>query len=159
MRFGVSIVTTVRVCGSCSGMIECQLSRAHTWPCCFVGMAAVSIAPSPPHFENQFVEQVWEAFKPYALTLRDIIMHNIQPSQEPPDPSGSSPSTPLKLPSIQTRRAACTHLTMGRLNGKYECMICHKPSELGWVYSCTQDDEQCTLRKFCPLALLPEESH
>lgn len=154
-------MTTVRVCGSCFGMIECQLSQAHTWPCCLAFlkfMASVSLASSP-RFESRFVEQVWEAFKPYVLTLRDIFMDNIQPSQEPPDPSGSSPLTPLKLPPIQTRRAACTHLTMGRLNGPYECMICHKPSKLGWVYSCTQDDEQCTLRKFCPLFLLAEESH
>lgn len=144
-------------------MVESQLSWAHTCACCFPSLSqnqpqqfhgcVVSSSPSPPYLENQFVEHIWGAFKPYALTGRDMIVQNTQPPQESPDPSGSSPLTPLKLPSIQTRRAACTHLTMVRLNGMHECMICHKPSELGWVYSCTQDDEQCTLRNFCPLHL------
>ncbi|MCJ1266214.1 hypothetical protein MMC22_006097 [Lobaria immixta] len=50
---------------------------------------------------------------------------------------------PLILPSIQTRRAACTHLTMERLYGPYTCSVCQRPSHfLGWLYSCTQDDHQ-----------------
>lgn len=50
---------------------------------------------------------------------------------------------PLVLPSIQTRRVACTHLTMGRLYGPYTCSVCQRPSQLlGWLYSCTQDDDQ-----------------
>lgn len=48
---------------------------------------------------------------------------------------------PLILPSIQTRRAACTHLTMERLYGPYTCSVCQRPSQLfGWLYECTQDD-------------------
>ncbi len=138
-------------------LVKKQQNWAHTWPYYGLGfswsnskklMDALSNAISPPNLKDQFVDYIWGALKPYALTLRDIIMHSNQPLQEPPDLSGGSPSTPLRLPSIQTRRAACTHLTMGRLNGMYECMICHKPSELGWVYSCTQDDEQCPLRNF-----------
>ena len=49
----------------------------------------------------------------------------------------------LSLPSIQTRRAACTHLTMERLYGPYSCSVCQRPSRLfGWLYSCTQDDRR-----------------
>ncbi|KAL8711931.1 MAG: hypothetical protein Q9225_007021, partial [Loekoesia sp. 1 TL-2023] len=56
-----------------------------------------------------------------------------------PSTDGSSTASPL-IPSVQNRRAACTHLTMERLYGDYECMVCHRPSAWGWVYSCTQDD-------------------
>ena len=106
-------------------------------------MAATSNSPHSTDREDQFIGHVWAAFKPYVLMLRDAIMPNTQPSQESPDLVSASPSIPLKLPPIQARRAACTHLTMIRLNGTQECMICHRPSDLGWVYSCTQDDEQC----------------
>ena len=47
-----------------------------------------------------------------------------------------------KIPSLATRRTACTHLTMERLYGDYQCSVCHRPSQLGWVYLCTQDDVQ-----------------
>ncbi|KAL9035948.1 MAG: hypothetical protein Q9214_006353, partial [Letrouitia sp. 1 TL-2023] len=30
---------------------------------------------------------------------------------------------------------------MERLYGDYECMVCHRPSTWGWIYSCTQDDK------------------
>ncbi|KAK3166664.1 hypothetical protein OEA41_009789 [Lepraria neglecta] len=30
---------------------------------------------------------------------------------------------------------------MERLYGLYKCHICHRPSDSGWVYSCTQDDK------------------
>lgn len=59
---------------------------------------------------------------------------------------GLVPNT-LILPSIQTRRAACTHLTMERLYGPYTCSVCQRPSRLfGWLYSCTQDDRQSVYR-------------
>ncbi len=122
-------------------------------------MAAVSVPSLPLDIEDQFVEHVWEAFKPYALMLRNMIMQDTQASEEPSAPSDGSSTIPLKLPPIQTRRAACTHLTMVLLYGKHECMICHRPSDLGWVYSCTQDDERCPLGNFHPPNLffqLPE---
>lgn len=31
---------------------------------------------------------------------------------------------------------------MERLYGDWECIVCHRPSRWGWVYSCTQDDQQ-----------------
>lgn len=53
-------------------------------------------------------------------------------------------STPLlvALPSLQTRRAACTHLTVARAYGPHCCSICHRPSRFGWLYQCTQDEQQ-----------------
>lgn len=53
-------------------------------------------------------------------------------------------STPLSvaLPSLQTRRAACTHLTVARVYGPDCCSICHRPSRFGWLYQCTQDEQQ-----------------
>lgn len=53
-------------------------------------------------------------------------------------------STPLSvaLPSLQTRRAACTHLTVARVYGPHCCSICHRPSRFGWLYQCTQDEKQ-----------------
>lgn len=53
-------------------------------------------------------------------------------------------STPLSvaLPSLQTRRAACTHLTVARAYGPHCCSICHRPSRFGWLYQCTQDEQQ-----------------
>ena len=104
----------------------------------------------PLDLEAQFVEYVWGVFKPYALMLRDAIMQNIQPPQENQTPPSNSSSVALELPSMQARRAACTHLTMVRLNGTHACMVCHRPSDLGWVYSCTQDDEQSPSCKYDP---------
>ena len=115
-------------------------------------MAAASNTSHPLHVENQLVEYVWGALKPYALMLRDAIMQNTQPSLEIPAPIGISPSIPLKLPPVQARRVACTHLTMIRLNGTHDCAVCHRPSGLGWVYSCTQDDEQSPSCNTTPLS-------
>lgn len=53
-------------------------------------------------------------------------------------------SMPLSvaLPTLQTRRAACTHLTVARVYGPHCCSICHRPSRFGWLYQCTQDEQQ-----------------
>lgn len=48
----------------------------------------------------------------------------------------------VALPSLQTRRAACTHLTVARAYGPHCCSICHRPSRFGWLYQCTQDEQQ-----------------
>lgn len=47
-----------------------------------------------------------------------------------------------KIPSLATRRASCTHVTMERLYGDHLCNVCHEPSRLGWVYCCIQDDDE-----------------
>ncbi|KAL8799643.1 MAG: hypothetical protein Q9182_005745 [Xanthomendoza sp. 2 TL-2023] len=31
---------------------------------------------------------------------------------------------------------------MERLYGDWECMVCHRPSRWGWVYTCTQDEQE-----------------
>ena len=48
-------------------------------------------------------------------------------------------SLPSKLPSTPTRRGACTHMTLKRLYGTYQCTHCNRQSPFGWVYRCTQD--------------------
>ncbi|KAL8727225.1 MAG: hypothetical protein Q9166_006189 [cf. Caloplaca sp. 2 TL-2023] len=81
------------------------------------------------------------AFRLSAVTLRDVIMSQSNLTASPvPSTDGSSTPSPV-IPSVQTRRAACTHLTMERLYGDFDCNVCHRPSRWGWVYSCTQDEE------------------
>lgn len=53
-----------------------------------------------------------------------------------------STSLSVAMPSLQTRRAACTHLTVTRVYGPHICSICHRPSRFGWLYQCTQDEQQ-----------------
>lgn len=86
------------------------------------------------------IDALWGAVRPFAISLRDVIMlHSPSPI---PSTDGSSAVSPVMIPSVQNRRAACTHLTMERLYGDYECMVCHRPSAWGWVYSCAQDDSE-----------------
>ncbi|KAL8646796.1 MAG: hypothetical protein Q9210_005925 [Variospora velana] len=83
-------------------------------------------------------DALWGAMRPFAISLRDVIMlHSPSPI---PSTDGTSAASPVIIPSVQNRRAACTHLTMERLYGDYECMVCHRPSAWGWLYSCSQDD-------------------
>ncbi|KAI4138758.1 MAG: hypothetical protein L6R39_006627 [Caloplaca ligustica] len=84
------------------------------------------------------IDALWGAVRPFAVSLRDVIMLHSPPSI--PSIDGTSAASPVIIPSVQNRRAACTHLTMERLYGDYECMVCHRPSVWGWLYSCTQDD-------------------
>ncbi|KAL8688958.1 MAG: hypothetical protein Q9224_004758, partial [Gallowayella concinna] len=88
------------------------------------------------------VDAVWGAVRMSVLTLRDVIMaqSNSTPSSIPSNDGSSTPS-PV-IPSVQSRRVACTHLTMERLYGDWECMVCHRPSRWGWVYACTQDEQE-----------------
>ena len=46
------------------------------------------------------------------------------------------------LPSMPSRRAACTHLTVLRLYGEFRCAHCNRTSRMGWVYKCSQDDHE-----------------
>ncbi|KAL8661333.1 MAG: hypothetical protein Q9202_005698 [Teloschistes flavicans] len=88
------------------------------------------------------IDALWGAFRPLAISLRDVIMFNSTaiPSASPaPATNASSTPSPV-IPPIHTRRAACTHLTMKRLYGQYVCLICRQPSSWGWVYCCTQDE-------------------
>lgn len=66
-----------------------------------------------------------------------------------PFSSGLTPAPiQAKVASLATRRAACTHLTMDRLYGNFRCNVCHRASELGWVYTCIQDGEADTIDAF-----------
>ena len=45
----------------------------------------------------------------------------------------------IKIPTLVTRRAACTHITMERRYGLHQCDVCRLSAQIGWVYVCTQD--------------------
>ncbi|KAL9119963.1 MAG: hypothetical protein Q9187_003482 [Circinaria calcarea] len=77
------------------------------------------------------LELLWGVMAEVTTTLRDLIMQ-----------ISSETSTTQKLPSIQTRRAACTHMILTRFYGAHKCSHCNRPSWLGWVYRCVQDDER-----------------
>lgn len=85
------------------------------------------------------------AIKPQAL----IWIHSIMADPLPATPE-SSKLNPLILPSIYSRRAACTHLFMERLYGLDDCSVCQKPSPLGWVYTCIQNEESHSFSKKIP---------
>lgn len=61
--------------------------------------------------------------------------------------AGSAPSNPPPLPArststLQSRQAACTHVTMTRVydnDGHNVCQICLRHPKTGWLYRCTQD--------------------
>ena len=95
------------------------------------------------------LEALLRGMTPYAVKVRDFIMQNQGTRTLPPSPSHSpegelqnSESTQkIKLPSLSTRRAACTHVTMERLHGGFKCHNCDKVSYFDWVYSCIQDEK------------------
>ena len=95
------------------------------------------------------LEALLRGMTPYAVKLRDLIMQNQGTRTLPPSPSHSpegelqnSESTQkIKIPSLSTRRAACTHVTMERLYGGFKCHNCDKVSHFDWVYSCIQDEK------------------
>ena len=101
--------------------------------------------------DDEFVslEALLRGMTPYAVKLRDLIMQNQATPTLPPPPSHSpegelqsSESTQkIKIPSLNTRRAACTHVNMERLYGGFKCYNCDKVSHFDWVYSCTQDEK------------------
>ena len=99
--------------------------------------------------DDEFVETLLRGMTPYAVKLRDLIMQNQATRTLPPPPSHSpegelqtSESTQkIKIPSLNTRRAACTHVNMERLYGGFKCHNCDKVSHFDWVYSCTQDEK------------------
>lgn len=103
--------------------------------------------------DDQFValEAFLRGMTPYAVKLRDFIMQNQSTRTLPPSPShshspegesqNSGSTQKIKLPSLSTRRAACTHVTMERLHGGFKCHNCDKVSHFEWVYSCIQDEK------------------
>ena len=55
----------------------------------------------------------------------------------------SALSSAAAMKVSQTRRMACTHLTMGRYYGEQRCPICRRDPDLGYTYLCTQDESEC----------------
>ncbi|KAL8954990.1 MAG: hypothetical protein Q9183_006840, partial [Haloplaca sp. 2 TL-2023] len=99
----------------------------------------MSHASTPSFSLDASVDALWDAFRPIAVTLRDVIMSQSASSTTSMPQADGTASPPPVIPTLQNRRAACTHLTMERLYGDYECMACHRTSSWGWVYVCTQD--------------------
>ncbi|KAI4183833.1 MAG: hypothetical protein L6R41_005156 [Letrouitia leprolyta] len=97
--------------------------------------------PASPGIDGS-LDSFWGSVRPFAVSLRDVIMSHASFAPSPiSSTDGTASASPL-IPSVQNRRAACTHLTMERLYGDYDCMVCHRPSAWGWVYSCSQDDSE-----------------
>lgn len=59
-----------------------------------------------------------------------------------------SSATTMKV--SQTRRMACTHLTMGRYYGELRCPICRRDPDFGYTYLCTQDESECVPNECLP---------
>ena len=80
----------------------------------------------------------------FAHTIDRLLMPKESSMIPPRNINTIQPASAMKtkVPSMATRRAACTHLTMERLYGNYHCDVCHRQSQFGWVYLCTQDDLQ-----------------
>ncbi|KAL8896913.1 MAG: hypothetical protein Q9207_007482 [Kuettlingeria erythrocarpa] len=98
------------------------------------------------------IDALWGAVRPFAVSLRDVIMLH---SHSPISSFDGSSAAPPIIPSVQSRRAACTHLNMERLYGDYECMVCHRPSAWEWLYSCSQDDSDDELTAGKDHTILP----
>lgn len=89
--------------------------------------------------EYDFILDFLNSLRPSAIRVQRTIMSNnftptslLSPLQDT--------TFKARVPSVATRRAACTHLTMERLYGDYTCNICLRYPSLGWVYCCTQDE-------------------
>lgn len=86
--------------------------------------------------EYDFILDFLNSLKPTAIRLQGTVM----PNSFTPTPPLQDTTPKARVPSVATRRAACTHLTMERLYGDYTCNICLRYPNLGWVYCCTQDE-------------------
>jgi hypothetical protein len=104
--------------------------------------------PSPQIPDNELIYDLWDGLKPFATRLRDLIMPtatpDLSPMLAPTIPQATDPTPQYAVPHLATRKAACTHLTMERLYGDFQCSLCHRFPDFGWVYSCVQDDEPHT---------------
>ena len=90
-----------------------------------------TVLPIALGLSNEAFDAMLDTVKHYSALARNVITH-----------SNSLPTTPPRVSPIQQRRMACTHLTMKRQYGDYSCMICRKIPDIGWIYICTQDEEE-----------------
>lgn len=106
-----------------------------------VFMATTRNPPNSQTYLDDFlIEAIGNFIRRSVVRLRNIVMQTISTSSEPLQSPLIEPQS--KMPSLAVRRAACTHLTMERLQGDYHCDVCNRPSELGSVYLCIQDRKQ-----------------
>ncbi|KAI9698801.1 MAG: hypothetical protein M1836_003911 [Candelina mexicana] len=80
-------------------------------------------------FDNESLELFWNALKPAAQRLLNIMS---------PSPATPPRARPPGM-SASRRSAVCTHTTMTRIYGTYKCNVCNQSPNIGWVYVCTQD--------------------
>lgn len=101
-------------------------------------MAPAPSGQRPYTFEEDPVEVIWEAVVPMLRSTWNTIMPMYPIST--PSPVPPPKAAPFTAPGIlSSRRAACSHLTMTRLYGNYECLNCNHTSDFGFVYRCSQD--------------------
>ncbi|KXT10061.1 hypothetical protein AC579_9683 [Pseudocercospora musae] len=78
-----------------------------------------------------------------------------------PAPARATPSPSLRM-SRYARRPQCTHMMMNRVHGQdLICGMCGRPSDLGWVYQCEQDDripQHAPLPDIDATPLIPDSS-
>ena len=103
------------------------------------GSPPMATAQSTSNSLHGSTDAVWGFIRPFAVSLRDVMAHAVSLPSPMPLPEGAASASPA-IPSAQSRRAACTHITMDRLYGSFECTVCHRPSRWGWLYACAQDD-------------------
>ncbi|MCJ1303598.1 hypothetical protein MMC08_006408 [Hypocenomyce scalaris] len=102
-------------------------------------MAPPTPEQRPNRLEEDQIEVIWEALVPIFRSAWNTVMP-MYPISKPSSMSPPQTTAPLSGPGIQSsRRAACTHITMTRLYGDHKCLNCHRTSEFGWVYRCSQD--------------------
>lgn len=86
-----------------------------------------------------------ESDHPTALSLPLL-----PPATRPESKTASS----FRPASITARRAACTHIFMERLYGEHRCTICQRPSPMGWVYCCVQDEQNLSIKEESPTGIV-----
>ncbi|KXT07250.1 hypothetical protein AC578_2343 [Pseudocercospora eumusae] len=68
------------------------------------------------------------------------LMSALPRAQVLPAPTRVTPSPSFRM-SRYARRPQCTHMMMNRVHGHdLICAMCGRPSDLGWLYQCEQDD-------------------
>lgn len=84
----------------------------------------------------QCIQEVYISVRTALVSYAHIVLNTMT------DRTSTLPSaTAMKV--SQTRRMACTHLTMGRCYGELRCPICRRDPDFGYTYLCTQDESEC----------------
>ena len=100
-------------------------------------MPKVADLPNLVNLSKEVNNLLRMSVEPYTLMVRNTMTNNTSTLAQ------STPAAAMKLPLSQTRRMACTHLTMRRYYGDLRCPICRRDPDLGYTYLCTQDESEC----------------